>query len=46
VLWWIDVAGFILGRAVGRPYVVGLLFVILYVVVSLNLRDLLAPATS
>lgn len=46
VLWWIDVAGFILGRAVGRPYVVGLLFVILYVVVSLNLRDLLASATN
>ena len=46
VLWWIDVAGFILGRALGRPYLVGLLFVILYVVVSLNIRDLLTPVTS
>jgi hypothetical protein len=44
-LWWIDVAGFIFGRALGRPYAIGLVFVILYVAVSLNIRDLLAPAT-
>ena len=46
VLWWIDVAGFVLSRALGRPYLIGLAFVILYVVVSLNLRDLLALATN
>jgi hypothetical protein len=45
LLWWIDVAGFIFGRALGRPYVIGLVFVILYVAVSLNIRDLVAPAT-
>jgi hypothetical protein len=46
VLWWIDVAGFVLSRALARPYLIGVAFVILYVVVSLNIRDLLAPATS
>jgi len=46
VLWWIDVAGFIFGRATARPYIVGVLFVILYIMVSLSIRDLLAPITS
>ena len=45
VLWWVDVAGFVLSRAIARPYIVGVLFVILYVMASLNIRDLLAPST-
>jgi hypothetical protein len=44
LLWWVDVAGFIFSRALSRPYVVGILFVILYVMVSLSIRDILAPA--
>jgi hypothetical protein len=46
LLWWVDVSGFVLGRAIGRPYFVGVLFVILYVMASLSIRDLLAPAAS
>jgi hypothetical protein len=46
VLWWIDVAGFIIGRAIARPYIVGVLFVVLYVVASLSLRDFLSPVTA
>ena len=46
LLWWVDVSGFVLGRAIGRPYFVGVLLVILYVMASLSIRDLLAPAAS
>lgn len=46
LLWWVDVTGYILSRAIGRPYFVGVLFVILYVMASLSIRDLLAPAAS
>jgi hypothetical protein len=46
LLWWIDVASFILSRAIVRPYLVGVLFVILYVVASLSIGDFLSPATT
>lgn len=46
LLWWVDVTGFVVARATGRPYFVGVLFVILYVMASLSIRDLLAPAAS
>lgn len=44
LLWWVDVAGFIFSRALSRPYIVGIMFVVLYVMVSLSIRDLIAPA--
>jgi len=44
-LWSIDVAGFILSRALQNAYFVGVLIVIGYVVVSFTLRDYLFPVT-
>lgn len=46
VLWWIDIASFILSRALSRPYFVGALFVIVYVLTSLGISDFLFPPTS
>lgn len=43
LLWWIDVAGFVLSRAISRPYFVGVLFVIVYVMTSLSISDFLFP---
>ena len=37
LLWWIDVAGFIISKAIEQPYVVGVMFVIFYVVAALSL---------
>lgn len=45
LIWWVDIAGYVLGRALSRPYVVGLLFVILYVIASLGISDWIDPAT-
>lgn len=39
LLWWIDVAGFVLSRALSQPYIVGLMFVILYVMTSFSIQD-------
>jgi hypothetical protein len=36
-LWWIDVAGFVISRAIEQPYVVGIMFVIFYVVAALSI---------
>jgi hypothetical protein len=46
LLWWIDVAGFVLSRAVGRPYFVGVLFVLVYLLTSLSIGDFLFPPAS
>jgi hypothetical protein len=46
VLWWIDVAGFVLSRGIGRPYFVGVLFVLVYVLTSIGIGDFLFPAAS
>ena len=45
-LWSVDVAGFILSKALQRAYFVGVLIVIGYVTVSLTLREYLFPTTS
>lgn len=42
--WWIDVAGYILAKAIDQPYIVGLMFVILYVMTSLSIQDALTQA--
>ncbi len=46
LLWWCSVTGYILARATDQPYIVGLMFVILYVMTSLSIRSYLfeAPA--
>jgi hypothetical protein len=44
VLWWIDVAGFILSRGLGRPYFVGVLFVLVYLLTSIGIGDFLFPS--
>jgi hypothetical protein len=38
-LWWIDVSGYILSKATRQPYIVGLMFVILYVMTSLSIHS-------
>ncbi len=43
VLWSIDVGGFIVARALSRPYIVGLCIVIVYVFVSMELRHAFYP---
>lgn len=46
LLWWLDVGGFILSRALSRPYFVGVLFMIVYFLTSLGIgRFLLLPAS-
>jgi len=44
VLWWIVIAAFILGRALSQPMIVGLMFVLIYLLTQLSLSDLLQPA--
>jgi len=39
LIWWVDIASFVVGRALSRPYLMGLLFVILYVIASLGISD-------
>lgn len=41
--WSIDVAGYIVSRALQRPYIAGVLIVIMYVMVSMSIRESLAP---
>ncbi|HEU4619188.1 MAG TPA: hypothetical protein VFV10_14205 [Gammaproteobacteria bacterium] len=45
-LWSIDVGGFIVARAMSRPYIVGLSVVVVYVLLSLALRDAILPTVS
>jgi hypothetical protein len=44
ILWWIVIAAFILGRALSQPMIVGLMFVLIYLLTQLSLADLLQPA--
>jgi hypothetical protein len=44
--WSIDVSGFVLSRAIGRPYVVGVGIMVGYVLLSISLRASLFPATA
>jgi hypothetical protein len=46
LVWWIDVAGFILSRAISRPYFVGVLFMIVYVLTSYRISTFLFPSAS
>ena len=41
--WSIDVAGYVVSRALQRPYIAGVLIVIMYVMVSMSIRESLAP---
>jgi hypothetical protein len=43
VVWSIDIVGFILARALDRPYVVGVSIMLGYVVISMSLGELLFP---
>ena len=36
LLWWIDVAGFIISKAIDQPYLVGIMLVVFYVVAALG----------
>lgn len=42
--WWIDVAGFIISRAIEQPYVVGIMFVIFYVTAMLSVLTAVTQA--
>jgi hypothetical protein len=44
ILWSIDVGGFILSRAMAKPYIVGLSVVIVYAFLTFALRDAIFPA--
>lgn len=44
LLWWIDVSGYIISKAVEQPYVVGIMFVIFYVVAALSLQSSLSQS--
>ena len=45
--WSVDVAGFVLSRAIGRPYVVGVFIMIGYALLSISLQvSLFPPSTS
>jgi hypothetical protein len=46
LFWGIDIAGHILSRAIGRPYVFGVFIVIGYVLLSTSLRISLFPPSS
>ena len=43
VVWSIDIVGFILARALDRPYIVGVSIMLGYVVISMSLGELLFP---
>jgi len=42
-IWWIDVGGFVLARAVDRPYVLGVAIMLGYVMLSLSLEATFFP---
>jgi len=43
-LWWLDISGFIVSKAIKQPYVVGVMFVILYVMATLSILTSLTQA--
>jgi hypothetical protein len=45
-VWSIDVAGFVLARAIDRPYALGVAIMLGYVMLSISLRASLFPATT
>jgi hypothetical protein len=45
-LWSVDIGGYILSKALERPYVVGVSIMIVYVLTSMALREALFPVTA
>jgi hypothetical protein len=45
VIWSIDIVGFILARALDRAYVVGVMIMLGYVVISMTLGEYLFPSS-
>lgn len=45
LIWSIDVAGYVISRALQRPYIVGVLVVILYVMTSMSIRESFNPVS-
>lgn len=43
LFWWLDIGGYVLSKALARPYIVGVSIVIVYVLASVSLRDALFP---
>lgn len=46
LVWSLDVAGYILSKALGKPYIVGVSIVVVYELASMSLRQALFPAAS
>lgn len=44
--WSVDVAGFIISRAIERPYIVGVLIVVAYVIAARIVQDSLFPVAT
>jgi hypothetical protein len=44
--WSVDVAGFIISRAIERPYIVGVLIVVAYIIAARIVQDSLIPVAS
>jgi hypothetical protein len=44
-VWRIDVAGFVLARALDRPYALGVAIILAYVLLSISIRATLFPAS-
>lgn len=45
-LWYVDVGGYVLSKAIDRPYVVGVAIMIVYVLTSMALRNALFPVAA
>ncbi|MDX1563120.1 MAG: hypothetical protein R3305_09350 [Gammaproteobacteria bacterium] len=45
-LWWVYIAGFVLARSLSQALIVGLMFVILFILTSFSVRDLLIQTPS
>ncbi|HEX7081057.1 MAG TPA: hypothetical protein VF329_08600 [Gammaproteobacteria bacterium] len=43
LIWHVDIGGYILSKAVEKPYIVGVSIVIVYVLTSMQLRETLFP---
>lgn len=44
LVWSLDIAGFIVAKALDKPYIVGLCIVVVYELTSMSLREALFPA--
>lgn len=46
LIWSVDIGGWVLSRALGQPYVFGLLLMVVYVLVAMTLHEALFPTSS